>query len=564
MFKINTIKIRSDFFWIFVLSFIVLIPNVYLFFVGSDLSGTLFKRLAYLSFSTFLFLIPSLFLKARTFFLYQGIFVLLAPFEIAHIYLNKMPISFGFLLAILDTNKSEAFELLSSIKVFVIFVLVIWVIYFFIAIKKIKNEYFLKSIKKRLIVLLFMGLSAFCGLSYFYYLGKKISTNENNFSYTIEKFTVKFYKIYPFDIIYKMQQVYFSRKEIKSKREELANFSFHAVKQNSVNQREIYVFIIGETARYDNFSVNGYFLPTSPMLEKVENLISYSNFFSEANVTLFSLPIILTRATPLDHDRANYEKSFVDAFKEVGFKTYWIANQSASNNFIRRISKDTDDEFFIVTDFDARDNFDEKLWTYFDEILSKNEDKVLIVLHTLGSHFRYNFRYPSQYDVFQPSFKGAFDYSLISIENKEHFINTYNNSILYTDYFLSNTINKLDSLNAVSTLIYTSDHGENLFDTEENIVLHGGTVPTKYDFHVPLFIWTSEKYRSLNESKVQNMYLNKDKKLSISSIFYSILDVADISFPEQNLKKSFASEELEEDSVRYYYNINRDAKKIPE
>ena len=120
MFKMNTVKLRSDFFWIVFLSIIVLLPNIYLLCVGSDLSGTLFKRLAYLSFSLLVFLLPSLFLKARTFFLYQGIFVLLAPFEIGHIYFSKMPISFGFLLAMLDTNIDEAFELLSSIKIFII------------------------------------------------------------------------------------------------------------------------------------------------------------------------------------------------------------------------------------------------------------------------------------------------------------------------------------------------------------------------------------------------------------------------------------------------------------
>ncbi len=558
-------NIRSDFQWIIFLSILVLLPNIYLVSVGSDLSGGLLKKIIYLITSILIFLIPSLFLKARTFFLFHGIFVLLAPIEIAHIYLSKMPISFGFLMAIFDTNMGEAMEVLSSIKIILFFIFVLWVVYFFIVIKKIKNEYFITSVKSRLIILVGLFLFFCCGFGYYYHLVKKTLTDKDYlFEEAASVFSLKFRKIYPCDIIIIGKNVWDEKLNIKNKQSKLKDFSFHATCSKSIEGKEMYFFIIGETARYDNFSINGYNVKTTPLLEKTDHLISYSDFYSEANLTSFSLPLILTRASAQDRDRFNYEKSFVDAFKEAGFKTYWIANQSAESSFIRRISKDTDGEFFSSTDFDAYNNFDEKLWVNLNKILSKNEDKVLVVFHTLGSHFRYNFRYPLQYEVFKPSFEGAFDYSLISLENKEKFINTYNNSILYTDYFLANTIRKLDSLNVTSALVYTSDHGENLFDTKENVVLHANVITTKYDFHVPLIIWTSQKYREINEDKINNLYANKDKKLSSSNIFYSILDMANISFPEQNLKKSFASEFLLEDSVRYYYNIDRQVKKIPE
>jgi glucan phosphoethanolaminetransferase (alkaline phosphatase superfamily) len=123
----------------------------------------------------------------------------------------------------------------------------------------------------------------------------------------------------------------------------------------------------------------------------------------------------------------------------------------------------------MTIDFDADNNFDEKLWDFLSEVLQREEKKVLIVLHTLGSHFRYNFRHPPEYEIFKPSLKGSFDYNMISSKNKEMFINTYDNSIVYTDFFLATTIQKLDSLNAVSALAFVSDHGENLFDTPENI-----------------------------------------------------------------------------------------------
>jgi glucan phosphoethanolaminetransferase (alkaline phosphatase superfamily) len=297
------------------------------------------------------------------------------------------------------------------------------------------------------------------------------------------------------------------------------------------------------------------------MLSKTKNLISYSDLLSEANITSSSLPIILTRASAKEYNRAFVEKSFVDAFKEAGFKTYWIANQSANNSFIRRISKDTDEEFFLTTDFDADSNYDEKLWDFLTEVLKREEQKVMIVFHTLGSHFRYNFRYPSDYEIYKPSLKGSFGYNMVSSKNKEMFVNTYDNSIVYTDFFLATTIQKLDSLNAVGALAFVSDHGENLFDTPENVVLHGGSTFTEYDLHVPFFVLTSDKYNLQYPEKTANLLWNKDKQLTSDCIFYSFLDMADITFPEQILSKSIASKQLKEDSVRYIINTNMKVQK---
>jgi glucan phosphoethanolaminetransferase (alkaline phosphatase superfamily) len=297
------------------------------------------------------------------------------------------------------------------------------------------------------------------------------------------------------------------------------------------------------------------------MLAKIEHLISYSDILSEANITSSSLPIILTRATATDYNRAFVEKSFIDAFKEAGFKTYWIANQSASDSFIRRISKNTDNKFFMAIDFDADDTYDEKLWEYLSEVLKKEDSKALIVLHTLGSHFRYNFRYPPAYEIFKPSLKGSFDYNMISAKNKKMFINTYDNSIAYTDFFLATTIQKLDSVKAISSLAYIADHGENLFDTPENIVLHGGSKFTKFDLHVPFFIWTSDKYNQQFPEKTENIVRNKNMRLTSNCVFYSLLDIAGITFPEQNLTKSISSDQLKADSIRYMMDTNMKIRK---
>jgi len=549
--------------WILILSFIVLLPNLFLACYGNDIAKASFlKTIVYLVISVFLFLLPSLFLKLRTFFLFQGIFVIFAPIEIAHIYLNRMPATTAFLSAIAETDWNEATEVLASLKIPLFVLLFIWLFYFYITLKKIDNRFLIRSLKVRMYFLYAFLAVLFTGYSFSFLSEYHIQTNKSEvLKLTNEHFLMKIYKIYPYNLIFNAFRVYDTKMGIKEGREKIKNFYFHAQKEKPIEEREVYVFVIGETGRYDSYSLNGYQRETSPLLAKTKNLISCSEMLSEANITATSLSVILTRASARDYNRAFVEKSFVDAFKEAGFKTCWIANQSASNSFIRRISKDTDDEFFMTIDFDADNNYDEKLWNFMSEVLKKEDKKVLIVLHTLGSHFRYNFRYPQAYEIFKPSLKGSFDYNMISVKNKDLFINTYDNSILYTDFFLATTIQKIDSLNAVSALVYVADHGENLFDTPENIVLHGGSKFTKYDLHVPFFVWTSDKYNRQYPEKEENMIENKDKRLTSDNIFYSFLDMADITFPEQDLSKSIASEQLKEDSVRYMIDTNMKVQK---
>ena len=540
--------------WILFLILVVLLPNVYLLFAGSDLSGSIVKKLSYTMISLLLVFVPCLFLKLRTLFLLYGIFVVSAPIEIVHIYLNKMPVTTGFLMSILGTDMGEAMEVISALKFFFLLVLIVWTIYFVIVIKKVPNKYLIVKIKSR-IALLFMVFGVLLtGFGYQYWLAKTLhsgSSQQEIVSLSIDNYFNKFSKIYPYSIAIRFAKVVQMNSDIRDSMQELSGFSFSAQKQQSIPEREIYIVVIGETARYSNFSVNGYNRPTSPLLEKQKNLVSFSNYYSQGNLTSLCLPLILTRATALNIDQAYSEKSFVEAFSEAGFKTYWIANQSAGNRFIRRISATCDGEYFMSIDFDAVENYDEKLWKFLDYVLQKEDEKVLIVLHTLGSHFRYNFRYPSSFEQFHPCLQGTFDYTMISPKNKELLVNTYDNSILYTDYFLYNTIQKIDSLQSVSFLMYFSDHGENLYDTPENIVLHAGLQTTHYDVHVPLFVWTSSSYNRVYSQKQEMLFTNKDKKISTPHLFYSVLDMADIDFPEQDSTLSIVRSSLEEDSVRY-------------
>lgn len=166
-------------------------------------------------------------------------------------------------------------------------------------------------------------------------------------------------------------------------------------------------------------------------------------------------------------------------------------------------------------------------------------------MHTIGSHYQYQLRYPHHFDIFKPSLKDLPEEKISSdLSNKEKLINSYDNSIFYTDYFISSIIKRIASLKSVGAVIYISDHGEDLLDDERNLFLHGNKEITRYVAHIPLFIWLSDLYKNYFPQKTAAVLSNKQEKISIDNIFYSLLDMADIEYEDEDLTKSIFSKKL--------------------
>jgi len=533
-----------------VLFLLILLPNLFVTFLSTDLAGNLIKQIAYLFFSCLILILPALVFNARSYFLFLSVFFILSPLEIAHILLNRMPVTEGFMSAILNTNKMEAFELLSVMKGYIIAGLLLLVLYYWIVFKKIRNKLLLTRKGKLIVGSIFVVFNislwaTMWGMSDFR------ADNAHRLIDANSNLLRKYSKTYPFDLIVATLDVFEGRREVSEMEDKLKDFSFSSVKRNEINQREIYVLVIGEAARYGNFSVNGYNRPTSPSLEKHSGLISYQDVLSTGNLTGIVLPLLMTRATPLDPETAHREKALTDAFKESQFNVAWIANQSASDRFIQRITANADFTDFSTTDYDSANNYDGRLLGPLQEILGKGNGKQFIVIHTLGSHFRYNARYPDSFCRFTPALHDNTSYSGINISNKELLVNSYDNSIYYTDYVLNGIIQQLEKENAVSALIYLSDHGENLFDDSSHMSMHGSTEPSLYELHIPLFVWTSEKYNETWPEKVQRISKNRGEKISTTNLFHTMLDLADITYPSEQTVLSFVSPDFEPDTVRF-------------
>lgn len=279
------------------------------------------------------------------------------------------------------------------------------------------------------------------------------------------------------------------------------------------------VFVLGESLRPDHLGVNGYRRNTTPFLSK-EDIISFPHIYTEQAYTNRSVPHILTRADSTDFSRAYTEKSFVSMFKACDFYTVWLANQEAADTYVYFMNEC--DSLFHINIEKSSYVFDKwvdgDLFPLFDNALKVNKNKKLIILHTIGSHWWYNSHFTDEFACFQPVVKSK----VISSCTKEEMINSYDNTVLYTDYFLHGLINRLRNKNAI--LIYQSDHGEAL--GEDGVWLHAAE--TSYTHMAACMVWMSPIYKENHFKSYERVKDNSLKRFRTDYLYHSILDAADI------------------------------------
>ncbi|KIF80260.1 sulfatase domain-containing protein [Noviherbaspirillum autotrophicum] len=319
-------------------------------------------------------------------------------------------------------------------------------------------------------------------------------------------------------------------------------FKFGAQQPGVLDVPQVVVMVIGESSRYDRWSLNGYARDTNPRLKKESNLVSLSNVITAVSATRLSVPVLVSRKPAMQSLQAGFsEKSFLTAFKEAGFKTYWLSNQMSFGQFDTPISvfaKEADvTQFLNIGGFTNNSSYDEILLASLRSAIDDAASKKLIVLHTLGSHWNYSHRYPKEYDKWQPSLFGVENPAYTDLAIKAQLNNSYDNSILYTDWFLSQVIDALKSSKRMATMMYVADHGQTLYDGTCKLAFHGHN--TQFEFHVPALVWYSDLYRLTHPVKVTQLQKNKRAKLATENIFHSLLDMADIRYGSEQLEWSF-------------------------
>lgn len=506
----------------------------------------------YSLFTMSLFAVPlCIFFKNIKYYLFILIPVVsLCPIAIFHIYLYGNKINSNILAIVFESNYYEAIEFLSGFVIILLLsVILISAIYIFLIIKSKKNL----SLKESLYIFFF---------SLFFILTTSLIKEKD--TSVINSLVYKLKNTYPIYLsdAYRLYRI--EKKRIENRLNNISSYKFNAFRKDSDNIRKIYVLVIGESSRYDHWGINGYFRQTSPHISKRKNIISFQDVIASGTITRVAIPLMITPADTSDFDKSDRVKNVLSAFKEAGYKTAWISNQEIIGIHGTRISmhaREADDQIYInkkySNNYGIMDNkewaYDGEIEKYFRKIIAQTRDNYFIIIHTIGSHIRYDLRYPDEFDVFKPSAKSE-TARINDYEKKDSIINSYDNSIFYTDYVLDKLISVLEETESSAYLTYISDHGEDLFDEDKKSFGHGQEF-TRYRLHVPMLIWYSEQYGKLYADKIANLELRKNKKISQYNTFSTLLDMANIGYNEEDSSRSVANKDFIE-LHRYFLSLS--------
>ena len=289
--------------------------------------------------------------------------------------------------------------------------------------------------------------------------------------------------------------------------------------------RELIVLVVGEAARADHFSLNGYPRETNPLLKK-EDIINFPDMYSCGTSTALSLPCMFSIFDRKDYSdkKANSTENLLDVLSHAGINILWRDNNSDSKAVALRVPYEDyqNPQLNPICDIECRDEgMLEGLQEYIDK--QKNGD-ILIVLHQMGNHGpAYYKRYPANFEKFTPVCRT----NQIEKCTKDEIINAYDNAILYTDYFLSKVINllKQNSNRFETAMVYLSDHGESL--GENGLYLHGLPYFMAPDTqkHIAAIMWFGDNF------KIDKKSLNaiSSKKFSQDNLFHTILGLMEVN-----------------------------------
>ncbi len=334
------------------------------------------------------------------------------------------------------------------------------------------------------------------------------------------------------------------RRELRNAAATLEHFKFGARRsQVGTWPRRVHVLVIGETGRADHWGMNGYSRDTTPRLSKRMDLISFRRFYSKATFTRLSVPVILSRKPPDSQEAVFHERSILAAAREAGYRTVWLSSQAPMgfhDSPVTALAKDAEEVRFVSpVDYRHAGVVDEDLFPYVEQILSASNRDLFLVIHTMGSHFRYRDRYRAGDAVFLPDRPDSGSEQLYNPAHKEYLVNGYDNSILATDRFLDGLIVRLEKLNAASWIFYVADHGEALFDDCRGESGHGQSSPATH--HVAALWWGAPAYVERRRQAVELLKSNGNSLLSTAMVFDTLAHMADIQVPGYRPSFDFSS-----------------------
>lgn len=299
-------------------------------------------------------------------------------------------------------------------------------------------------------------------------------------------------------------------------------------------KKTLLVLVVGETARAENFSLGGYEKETNPMLSKRKDVVFFQNVSSCGTATAVSVPCMFSDMTRKNYSasKAKHTEGVLDILARAKVNVLWRENDGGCKGVCDRVPTENMSSLKLPELCQNGECKDDILLYKLEDYINIQQDDGIIILHQMGSHGpSYHERYTAEYRKFTPTC----DTNDIQNCDTASLVNTYDNTVVYTDANLDKVIALLDKKRDrfATAMLYLSDHGESL--GENGLYLHGAPyalAPTQQT-RVPMILWTSPEYRetqAMNEDCLKKEARNGT--FSQDNLFHSLLGIFDVQTSE--------------------------------
>lgn len=374
-----------------------------------------------------------------------------------------------------------------------------------------------------------------------YPLVKQIARSDN-LGLAMDRFESRIEPAVPWQMIVAYQRY---REQLNSMQGMLASASkippLSNLTDSMAEQPATMVLVIGESTNRQRMSLYGYPRNTTPELDKLrDQLAVFNNVITPRPYTIEALQQVLTFADEEHPDLYLKTPSLVSMMKQAGYKTFWITNQQTMtkrNTMLTTFSEQADEQAYLNNNRNQNARqYDGDVLEPFTKAMADPAPRKFIVVHLLGTHMSYQYRYPSDFDRFTDR-QGVPD--AISDDQLATY-NSYDNAVLYNDFVVSSLIKDYAKTDPNGFLLYLSDHGEDVFDSAGHKTLgRNEGKPTAPMYTIPFMAWASPKWR---ESHQWNWAGDLQRPYSSSQLVHTWADMAGLSFDELDRSKSLVSD----------------------
>ena len=318
---------------------------------------------------------------------------------------------------------------------------------------------------------------------------------------------------------------------------------------NNADSENTLILVIGESTNRQRMSLYGYQRKTTPRLDAIKNeLMVFDSIYSPRPYTIETLEQVLTFADQKNPDLYLTKPTLINLMKQAGYKTFWITNQQTQtkrNTMLTTFSKQADEQIYLNNNrMQDSNQYDGVVIEPFKKVLNDSARKKFIIVHLLGTHRKYHYRFPKDFTVF----KGGLDLPKWLDDDQAEEYNDYDNAIIYNDYVVSSLIEVFKNTGKNGMLVYFSDHGEEVYDNPEKLFTgRNEGAPTSTMYTIPFIVWRSDSWAK------SNVIYNPDEIVhriySTSDFIYTWSELVGIRFDDFDASKSVVAEKFQSHPV---------------